>query len=55
VSGADAGDRLVYDSTTGTLYYDADGSGKMGAVKIATLDLIDGGVPALTHTDFIFG
>ena len=55
VSGADAGDRLVYNSTTGALYYDADGSGKMGAVKIATLDLIDGAGPELTYTDFIFG
>ena len=55
VSGADAGDRLVYNSTTGALYYDADGSGKMGAVKIATLDLIDDAPPELTYTDFIFG
>ena len=55
VSRADAGDRLVYNSTTGALYYDADGSGKMGAVKIATLDLIDGARPELTYTDFIFG
>jgi cysteinyl-tRNA synthetase len=55
VSGADAGDRLVYNSTTGALYYDADGSGKMGAVKIATLDLIDDARPELTYTDFIFG
>jgi len=54
-SGADAGDRLVYDTKTGALYYDSDGSGKMGAVKIATLDLIDGAGPELTYTDFIFG
>jgi Ca2+-binding RTX toxin-like protein len=47
-SGADASDRIVYDETTGDLYYDADGSGGTAAVKIATL----GGTPTISETDF---
>jgi len=35
---ADAGDRLIYDSQTGKLFYDADGTGKTAAVQIARLD-----------------
>ncbi|KQT57180.1 hypothetical protein ASG52_03710 [Methylobacterium sp. Leaf456] len=34
----DLDDRLVYRQTTGELFYDADGSGKGAAVKIAILD-----------------
>ena len=30
-------DYIVYDSKKGVLYYDADGSGKGGAVEITTL------------------
>ncbi|MBB4038649.1 hypothetical protein GGR34_000278 [Microvirga flocculans] len=33
----DADDRIVYDRKTGSLYYDADGTGKSAQVKIATL------------------
>jgi Ca2+-binding RTX toxin-like protein len=36
-SASDALDRLIYDPTTGALYYDADGSGAGSAVQIATL------------------
>jgi Ca2+-binding RTX toxin-like protein len=33
----DKEDRIVYDKKTGTLYYDADGTGKTAQVKIATI------------------
>ena len=33
----DASDRVIYDGKTGGLYYDADGTGRSAAVKIATL------------------
>src|SRR4051812_10123869 len=46
-SGHDADDRLVYDTGTGNLYYDADGSGSGAAVHVATLQ----GAPALRPSD----
>jgi Ca2+-binding RTX toxin-like protein len=47
--GTDADDRIVYDTTTGNLYYDADGSGGGAGVQFATLT----GAPAtLDATDF---
>ena len=45
--GADAEDRVVYNTTTGELYYDADGSGGGGAELIATLQ----GAPGLAAAD----
>lgn len=45
----DASDRIVYDSSTGALYYDADGSGAGAAVQFATLSRN----LALTAADFI--
>lgn len=48
-SGHDGNDRIVYDTTTGALYYDADGSGSGAAIHFATLK----GAPALTSADFV--
>ncbi|MDQ6437194.1 calcium-binding protein [Mesorhizobium sp. LHD-90] len=46
----DADDRIIYNSGTGNLYYDADGSGgAFGNVKFATL----AGAPALTAAEFL--
>jgi Ca2+-binding RTX toxin-like protein len=46
-AGQDASDRLIYDTTTGALYYDRDGSGIAASVQIATL----ADHPALLATD----
>lgn len=46
-TGGDSSDRLVYDTSTGSLYYDADGSGSGGSHLIATF----AGNPALSATD----
>jgi Ca2+-binding RTX toxin-like protein len=45
--GHDADDRLVYDTSTGQLFYDADGNGASVAQLIATLP----GAPALAASD----
>ncbi|MGZ5195403.1 MAG: calcium-binding protein, partial [Ramlibacter sp.] len=37
VAGHDADDRIVYDTTTGIVYYDADGNGSGTAVAVALL------------------
>jgi Ca2+-binding RTX toxin-like protein len=45
----DAGDRILYDTDSGDLYYDADGSGTgAAAIHFATL----AGAPVISHTDF---
>lgn len=49
VAGNDGDDRLVYDTTTGDLYYDADGSGAGAAVKVAVLGVVTH--PTLVATD----
>jgi len=46
-SAADADDYLIYNTTTGALYYDADGSGAGVAVQVATLT----GHPTLLAAD----
>ncbi len=46
---ADAGDRLIYDSTSGALYYDPDGTGSQAQIKIAILD----GHPTLDASDIL--
>jgi serralysin len=48
-SAGDADDRIVYDNTTGELFYDADGNGAGGQVKFATVTA----ATALTNNDFI--
>jgi VCBS repeat-containing protein len=45
----DADDRVIYNTTTGALYYDADGTGSTKAVQVAVLT----GTPVLDHTDFL--
>jgi Ca2+-binding RTX toxin-like protein len=44
----DSSDRIIYNSTTGTLLFDADGTGASAAVKFATL----GTGLALTNSEF---
>jgi Ca2+-binding RTX toxin-like protein len=48
-AAADAEDRIVYNSSTGQLYYDADGSGAGAAMLFAT---VAAGTP-LTNADFV--
>jgi Ca2+-binding RTX toxin-like protein len=50
-TAADASDRVIYNTTTGDLYYDADGTGSSAAVKIALIGTSTH--PALDHTDFL--
>jgi len=47
-AAGDADDRIIYDQTTGALYYDADGNGAGAAVQFASLS----GAPALSASDF---
>jgi Ca2+-binding RTX toxin-like protein len=51
VKGNDANDRVVYNTTTGALYYDADGSGSGAYVQIALLGTSSH--PAMAFTDFV--
>jgi Ca2+-binding RTX toxin-like protein len=50
VAARDASDRIVYDTATGALRYDADGAGGAAAVQVATLQ----NKPAfLNQSDFL--
>lgn len=49
-SAADADDYFIYDSTSGTLYYDSDGSGAVAPIPFALLT----GHPTLAAGDFLF-
>lgn len=49
VKAQDANDHVLYNTTTGALYYDADGSGSGAAVLFATLT----GIPAISAGDFL--
>ncbi len=49
ISAADNNDYLIYNTTTGALYYDSDGNGVGAAVQFATLT----GAPVLTPLDFV--
>jgi hypothetical protein len=46
-AGADADDRLIYNTTNGNLYYDADGAGGTGSQLVTTLQTL----PGLTAAD----
>ena len=48
-AATDGDDRIVYDTTSGELFYDADGSGGGAAVLFATLT----GAPTVTAADFV--
>jgi Ca2+-binding RTX toxin-like protein len=45
----DATDRVIYNTTTGALWYDADGTGARATVQVALLT----GTPALASSDFL--
>ena len=47
-AAADAGDRVIYNNTTGALYYDSDGTGATAAIQIASMAT---GL-SLTNSDF---
>jgi len=48
-SAHDASDRVIYDTTSGKLYYDPDGSGGISAVQVALLGSTNH--PTLIYTD----
>ena len=52
VKGNDVSDRIVYNTSTGALYYDADGSGSGAAVQLAQLGTAASHPLSLTAADF---
>lgn len=51
-SAADTTDRFIYDNTTGSLFFDADGSGATAQVQIATLAI---GLAITQNNIFVLG
>ena len=49
----DASDRIIYNTKSGVLFFDPDGTGAESAVAIATLTNADGSHPDLAYTDFL--
>jgi len=49
VAAVDSSDRIVYNSHTGQLYYDADGLAETDAVLFAILT----GAPVIAAQDFV--
>ena len=49
IAGDDSSDRIVYDTTTGNLYYDADGNGAEAAVLVSLVGITTH--PALAAAD----
>jgi Ca2+-binding RTX toxin-like protein len=45
----DSDDRIIYDSNSGALYYDADGFGGVSAIQFAMIDMR----PTLSSGDFL--
>jgi Ca2+-binding RTX toxin-like protein len=50
-AAADANDYIVYNQSTGALYYDADGNGAGAAVQVAVLGVTTH--PVLSYADFV--
>jgi len=48
-SGQDSTDRIIYNTTSGALYYDVDGSGIKASIEIAVI----GNHPVLNSSDFL--
>jgi Ca2+-binding RTX toxin-like protein len=49
MAAQDSDDRIIYDSSSGALYYDADGVGGVSAVQFAVVDMH----PVLSSGDFL--
>ena len=50
MKGHDASDRVIYDTSAGKLYYDADAAGGLAATLIAIIGTTDH--PAMVYSDF---